>query len=1224
MKLYLPFAAALLLAAPSLAKNPNWPNGPSDDPLDAVPDDGGYIHFDGEGNVTGGQWNLWSFVPTAWQKKMSAAEIALGTGMHADRAWQRTIGDRRVVIAVLDSGIKWDEGGLTNKFYLSKGELAGGDPTKCRPKQPDPPAADIWDVNGDGIFNIADYLHADPTIKDTFDAAGNQNGRLDPGDLIAICSDGVDDDGNGFTDDISGWDSFRGDNDPADDTRYGHGSGEARDSGEAGNDGSGGIGVCPECTLLMVRTGDSFVVDANDFANSVVFAVDSGASVIQEALGAVNNTRFTMSAIEYAYRNNVVIIASAADELSFHHNVPGTNNHTVYVHAVVYDGSKAEKSTTFLNFNNCTNFGGQLLLSTPGSGCSSEATGITSGHAGLIYSAGLKGNVSPPLSAEELRGILIQSVDDIDIPGSADDPEKFPSGPGWDLHFGYGRNNARKSVDLVLDDQIPPEADIDAPSWFEPIEVRLRPTVDVTGRVGARTDGQPNRYDNYAWSLKWAKGVDPKGGWTEIASGAAAVGGATPGTLATWDVAEAAKAIDFTVPLKDPHQYSVTLRLEVRTQHNGKELYNEFRKTVHLFKDETLLPGYPKQLGSSIESSGKVFDVDGDGKEEYLLPTTDGLIHALKHDGTEAAGFPAKVDLRPSMDSKDPFYVGNACAFQPLDKKGQCKPQGWIDPEFNRQSMMGTPAVGALTGDKTDLSIVVLTWEGFAYVFDTAGQVRPGWPQRTNPDHVKDTSPNRTLDDGFFAAPVLYDMDGDGDLEIIAAAMDAYVYVWHHDGSPMAGWPVQVHDPMETQRARIICTPAVGDADGDGHPEIAVGTNEVYGAGGAENEARGYLLKHTGSPDPEDILPALEEGWPVYTTGLIVNTLPLVGRGTPTNPAMADLDGDGDLEIHMDAIAFTPTFWHHTGEQYETVFDNLLFGDKSDSNDFPTFTLMNNATIARIEPGGNLAIIKGTAGLDFALTFAEGGKKAVFDHQLSAWDTKTGYYLDGFPRVVDDWMFFMNPTVVDLDGDGNPDILNGTGGYLLHAYNYEGKEPAGFPKMLGGWIITSPTFGDLTGDGKWDVVDGTRAGWVFAWKTDGPTSKKAIQWQNYAHDFHNTNNYEEPVGQYNDYPEGGTGTGGDTDAGTTGGGPDAGTTGGDSDAGAITGDDASTGGTGDGGSIGGDAGGSGGTTGTTAPAATGGSSDDGCQVGTHSAPGAAAIVLALLLMLGVLRRRAVA
>ena len=711
------------------------------------------------------------------------------------------------------------------------------------------------------MFTIADYMVADPGFATEWDAKGNQNGILDPGDLIRNCSDGVDDDGNGYTDDISGWDTMWNDNNPYDDTRYGHGTGEARDSAAAGNDASGDIGVCPECSVLMVRVSDSFLADVNDFAAGVIFAVDSGASVVQEALGTINNTRYAVSAIEYAYRNNVVIIASAADELSFHHNMPGTNNHTVYVHAIIHDRSDAKKSTTFLNFNNCTNFGGQLLLSTPGGGCSSEAVGISSGHAGLIYSAGVKAGIDPPLSSEELRGIMIMSADDIDVPESATDETKFPSGPGWDMHFGYGRNNARESVDMVMDDRIPPEADIAVPLWFEPIDVNTRAMVAVRGRVGARVDGLPSRYDNYSWVLEWAPGVDPKDGWATIADGTGEVGGGPePGIVAMWDARAASDAFDYNAPLTDPHQYSATLRLRVTTDNKGTQLESEFRKTVHLFRDDTLMPGFPRYAGSSAESSPKILDIDGDGSDEIVVGTTDGLIHAWKADGTEPPGFPILLRQRQEHAPDDPFSIRNACAFKPENDKGDCKPQGWVDPDVARESIMLSIAVGAMTGDPTDLSIVVTTFDGYAYVFDTSGELRPGWPQRTNPEHSANTNPDATLDEGFFSAPVLYDMDNDGDLEVVAASMDQYVYIWHHDGSPLEGWPVLVKDPIETQRARIICTPAVGDVDNDGFPEIVIGTNEVFGAKEAENEARGYMLKHTGSPDKDDVLPALR-GW---------------------------------------------------------------------------------------------------------------------------------------------------------------------------------------------------------------------------------------------------------------------------------------------------------------------------------------------------------------------------
>ena len=43
----------------------------------------------------------------------------------------------------------------------------------------------------------------------------------------------------------------------------------------------------------------------------------------------------------------------------------------------------------------------------------------------------------------------------------------------------------------------------------------------------------------------------------------------------------------------------------------------------------------------------------------------------------------------------------------------------------------------------------------------------------------------------------------------------------------------------------------------------------------------------------------------------------------------------------------------------------------------------------------------------------------------------------------------MNPVVVDLDGDELPEVVNGTGGYIVHAWNHRGEEPEGFPKMTG-------------------------------------------------------------------------------------------------------------------------------------------------------------------------------
>ncbi|MDP6942929.1 MAG: alkaline serine protease, partial [Myxococcota bacterium] len=83
-----------------------------------------------------------------------------------------------------------------------------------------------------------------------------------------------------------------------------------------------------------------------------------------------------------------------------------------------------------------------------------------------------------------------------------------------------------------------------------------------------------------------------------------------------------------------------------------------------------------------------------------------------------------------------------------------------------------------------------------------------------------------------------------------------------------------------------------------------------------------------------------------------------------------------------------------------------------------------------------------------------------------------------------------------------------SGGYLIHAWNYLGEEPPGWPKQTGGWVIASVGVGDFDGDGTFDVAVTTRDGWLFAWKTDGKAGESLFEWNGFNHDPHNTGNYE--------------------------------------------------------------------------------------------------------------------
>src|SRR5262249_51728985 len=158
-----------------------------------------------------------------------------------------------------------------------------------------------------------------------------------------------------------------------------------------------------------------------------------------------------------------------------------------------------------------------------------------------------------------------------------------------------------------------------------------------------------------------------------------------------------------------------------------------------------------------------------------------------------------------------------------------------------REAPLGAPAIGDLDGDGRP-EIVLTTYVGTTYVVDAKGKAVAPWPKRLppvlscplDPDPAKKPPPGVACAGyshgwarGAYAAPVLADFDGDKKLEIVQAAFDGNVYVFHADGTALAGWPVAVHIDRASKRNRIMSTPLVTDMNRDGVPDIATGSNET-------------------------------------------------------------------------------------------------------------------------------------------------------------------------------------------------------------------------------------------------------------------------------------------------------------------------------------------------------------------------------------------------------------
>ena len=98
----------------------------------------------------------------------------------------------------------------------------------------------------------------------------------------------------------------------------------------------------------------------------------------------------------------------------------------------------------------------------------------------------------------------------------------------------------------------------------------------------------------------------------------------------------------------------------------------------------------------------------------------------------------------------------------------------------------------------------------------------------------------------------------------------------------------------------------------------------------------------------------------------------------------------------------------------------------------------------------------------------------------------------------------------DLNGDGDAEIISGSSGYIVRAWNLAGQAPEGWPKFTQHFHTGTTTLGDMDGDGKSDVVAYTREGFLFGWRTQGDACRDEginSDWWNFSHDEWNTGTY---------------------------------------------------------------------------------------------------------------------
>lgn len=197
------------------------------------------------------------------------------------------------------------------------------------------------------------------------------------------------------------------------------------------NNSKGISGVAPYSKILSINVFQGDSADDTDVAEAIIYAVDSGARVINLSLGGPGYSYTLKEAVDYAYSKGAVLIAASGNDNIYYPYYPAAFENVVSVSAT----DRYDYITYFSNYGSTIDIAapGEDVFSTVLSNSydymdgTSMASPIVSGVAALILSK------APSLTNAQVTNILLNSATDI---GST----------GVDYYYGHGLVDAYKAV----------------------------------------------------------------------------------------------------------------------------------------------------------------------------------------------------------------------------------------------------------------------------------------------------------------------------------------------------------------------------------------------------------------------------------------------------------------------------------------------------------------------------------------------------------------------------------------------------------------------------------------------------------------------------------------------------------------------------------------------------------------------------------------------------------
>lgn len=314
--------------------------------------------------------------------------VVAGADVDMELAWDIQTGDPNMIIAVSDSGLKMNHPDIASRIWINADEIPGN---------------------------------------------------------------GIDDDANGFIDDVNGWDWVNSDNNPMDDN--GHGSNCTGIIGCIANNNSlyAGVNWNSKIMPLKVLNATSNGSYAN-MANSIYYAVDNGAKILSMSIGGSASSTAVANSIQYANEHNVMLffcMMNNNNNVSYYPARYSLN----YPNVVAVGSTNPDDTRTnpfFWSVTSGSSYGTHINVVAPGNfiyglsntsdtspnaywGGTSQATPLVAGIASLMFAQ------NPSLTPEQVRTILQNTaIDEIGI--ASEDV------PGFDQYMGYGRVNAHAAL----------------------------------------------------------------------------------------------------------------------------------------------------------------------------------------------------------------------------------------------------------------------------------------------------------------------------------------------------------------------------------------------------------------------------------------------------------------------------------------------------------------------------------------------------------------------------------------------------------------------------------------------------------------------------------------------------------------------------------------------------------------------------------------------------------